>query len=67
MALSAVCFSLMGVCVKLLVGIPAVEIVFWRGLLCALITLGIGAVASTRSFTAPPASQPRNLIPPRER
>jgi len=46
MALSAVCFSLMGVSIKLLTretvgqsAIPAMEIVFWRGALCALITL----------------------------
>ncbi len=46
MALSAVCFSLMGVFIKLLTmgapnesAIPALEIVFWRGAFCALITL----------------------------
>ena len=43
MALSALCFSLMGVFVKLLVvdGIPPLEVVFWRGLLCMPLTLAV--------------------------
>ena len=45
MGLSALCFSLMGVCIKMLTrgdhAIPSLEIVFWRGLLCTLLTLAM--------------------------